>query len=94
MNKGETAILVTGDANRNKIQTMPGGGFVTNEIKLPENWTELVAPLAYEPIENFYISGKFNVDGNDGTEKKATGKKTTSTKQPQKPQRPLKPMKK
>lgn len=94
MNKGETAILVTGDANRNKIQTMPGGGFVTNEIKLPENWNELVAPLGYEPIENFYISGKFNVDGNDGTEKKATGKKTTSTKQPQKPQRPLKPMKK
>ena len=37
MNKGETAILVTGDAHRNKIQTMPGGGFVTNEIKLPEN---------------------------------------------------------
>lgn len=94
MNKGETAILVTGDANRNKIQTMPGGGFVTNEIKLPENWNELVAPLGYEPIENFYISGKFNVDGNDGTAKKATGKKTTSTKQPQKPQRPLKPMKK
>lgn len=62
MNKGETAILVTGDANRNKIQTMPGGGFVTNEIKLPENWNELVAPLGYEPIENFYISGKFNVD--------------------------------
>ncbi|MDY4831898.1 MAG: hypothetical protein SO161_05135 [Treponema sp.] len=62
MNAGETAILVTGDANRNKIQTMPGGGFVTNEIKLPENWNELVAPLGYEPIENFYISGKFNVD--------------------------------
>lgn len=60
MNKGETAILVTGDANRNKIQTMPGGGFVTNEIKLPENWNELVAPLGYEPIENFYINGKFN----------------------------------
>ena len=48
---------------------MPGGGFVTNEIKLPENWNELVAPLGYEPIEIFYISGKFNVDGNDGTEK-------------------------
>ena len=41
---------------------MPGGGFVTNEIKLPENWNELVAPLGYEPIEHFYISGKFNVD--------------------------------
>lgn len=35
---------------------------VTNEIKLPEKWNELVAPLGYEPIENFYISGKFNVD--------------------------------
>lgn len=60
MNKGETAILVTGDANRNKIQTMPGGGFVTTEIKLPENWNELVAPLGYEPIEKFYLDGKFN----------------------------------
>lgn len=48
---------------------MPGGGFVKNEIKLPENWNELVAPLGYEPIEIFYISGKFNVDGNDDTEK-------------------------
>ena len=37
----------TGNANRNKIQTMPGGGFVKNEIKLPENWNELVAPLGY-----------------------------------------------
>ena len=42
---------------------MPGGGFVTNEIKLPENWNELVAPLGYEPIENFYTSGKFNKYG-------------------------------
>ena len=41
---------------------MPGDGFVTNEIKLPENWNELVSPLGYEPIEKFYISGKFNVD--------------------------------
>ena len=48
---------------------MPGGGFVTNEIKLPEKWNELVAPLDYEPIEKFYISGIFNLDGNDGTEK-------------------------
>lgn len=59
MNKGETPILITGDANRNKIQTMPGGGYVTTEIKLPENWNELLAPLGYEPIENFYIDAKF-----------------------------------
>lgn len=55
MNKGETAILVTGDASRNKVQVMPGGDFVTVEIKLPKNWNELVAPLGYEPIENFYL---------------------------------------
>lgn len=48
---------------------MPGGCFVKNEIKLPENRNELVAPLGYEPIEIFYISGKFNVDENDDTEK-------------------------
>ena len=55
MNKGETAILVTGDASRNKVQVIPGGDFVTVEIKLPKNWNELVAPLGYEPIENFYL---------------------------------------
>lgn len=62
MNKGETAILVTGDANRNKIQTIPGGGYVTTEIKLPSNWNELVEPLGYEPIETFYLDAKFNTN--------------------------------
>lgn len=62
MNKGETAILITGDASRNKIQTIPGGGYVTTEIKLPENWNELVVHLGYEPIENFYLNAKFNKD--------------------------------
>jgi len=56
MNKGETAILVTGDANRNKFQTIPGGDFVTREIKLPKNWNQLVAPLGYQPIEDFYLN--------------------------------------
>lgn len=42
---------------------MPGGGFVTNEIRLPDNWNELVASLGYEPIENFYINGTFNKKG-------------------------------
>ena len=62
MNKGETALLVTGDANRNKFQVMPGGGFVTAEIKLPENWNALVKPLGYEPIESFYLKAAFNKD--------------------------------
>ncbi len=62
MNKGETPILVTGDSSRNKIQTIPGGGYVTTEIKLPENWNELVAPLGYEPIENFYLDVQFETE--------------------------------
>ena len=95
MNKGDTAFLVTGDANRNKVQVMPGGGFVTTEIKLPKNWNELVEPLGYEPIENFYLKANFNKD--EG--KKATGtskskKQPTAGKQPKQPKKPSKPQKK
>ena len=92
MNKGDTAILLTGDANRNKFQVMPGGGFVTTEIKLPENWNELVEPLGYQPIENFYLKADFNKDGGKktltaGKNKKqlTAGKGAKQTKRPQKP---------
>lgn len=55
MNKGETPLLVTGDGDRNKFQVMPGGGYVTVEIRLPENWNELVSPLGYAPLESYYL---------------------------------------
>ena len=55
MLKGQTPLLVTGDSARNKFQVMPGGGYVTVEIELPDNWNALVEPLGYEPLENFYI---------------------------------------
>lgn len=55
MNKGETPILVTGDTDRNKFQVMPGGGYVTIEIKIPENWNQLVEPLGYKPLEEYYL---------------------------------------
>lgn len=55
MNQGQTPLLVTGDSDRNKFQVMPGGGYVTREIRLPENWDELVAPLGYEPLSSFYL---------------------------------------
>ena len=55
MNKGQTPLLVTGDADRNKFQVMPGGGYITVEIRLPDNWNELVAPLGYAPLEDFYL---------------------------------------
>lgn len=45
MRPGMTAFLVTGDAARNKVQTMPGGGYVSVRIELPENWEELLASL-------------------------------------------------
>ena len=55
MTKGQTPLLITGDTDRNKFQVMPGGGYVTYEIKLPDNWNELTIPLGYEPLENFYL---------------------------------------
>ena len=95
MNKGDTAFLVTGDANRNKVQVMPGGGFVTTEIKLPKNWNELVAPLGYQPIENFYLKANFNTDEGKKTDATSKSKKQpTASKKPKQPKRPLTPKKK
>ena len=95
MNKGETAFLVTGDANRNKVQVIPGGGFVTTEIKLPKNWNELVAPLGYEPIENFYLKANFNKDEGKTTGTTNKIKKQPATgKMPKQPQKPVTPKKK
>ena len=95
MNKGDTAFLVTGDANRNKVQVMPGGGFVTMEIKLPKNWNELVAPLGYQPIENFYLKANFNTDEGKKTDATNKSKKQpTAGKKPKQPKRPLTPKKK
>ena len=56
MKKGETPFIVTGDTSRNKFQVMPGGGYATVEIKLPDNWDELLAPLGYQPLADFYLT--------------------------------------
>ena len=55
MRQGMTAFLVTGDASRNKIQTMPGGGYKTIEIELPAAWDKRMAELGYPTIKEFYI---------------------------------------
>ena len=65
MKKGETPMVVTGDTSRNKFQIMPGGGYATVEIKLPDNWDELLAPLGYEPLSKFYISDKYSEENTD-----------------------------
>lgn len=71
MKTGLTPILVTGDSDRNKVQTMPGGNSATIEIKLPANWDALMAELGYQPLEEFYVKGSANLAESDAkTDKK------------------------
>ena len=58
MEKGKTAIIVTGDENRNKVMTLPGGGNVTIKIDLPKNWDELIQKAGYKSLNNYYLNNK------------------------------------
>ena len=55
MKPGMTHFLITGDAARNKMQTMPGEGNATILIELPSNWDKLMADPGYEPLHNFKL---------------------------------------
>ena len=55
LSKGQTPILVAGENNGNKIQTMPGGGYATIDIELPYNWDSLMAEKGYQPLSSFYL---------------------------------------
>jgi len=55
MKRGMTAFLVTGDSSRNKVQTMPGGGYATIEIDLPRGWDSLMKELGYPPLREFFV---------------------------------------
>ncbi len=55
MRKNMTVFLVTGDAARNKIQTMPGGGYSTVKIELPKNWDQLMKAAGYQPLKEFCL---------------------------------------
>lgn len=55
MRRGMTAFIITGDAARNKVQTMPGGGYATIKIELPRNWDSLMAELGYAPLAQFNL---------------------------------------
>ncbi len=63
MNAGQTPVLVCGDATRNKVQTMPGGGYATVEIELPYNWDELLAQKGYAPLSSYYLEEEPVVTG-------------------------------
>lgn len=56
MQKGSTAFLITGDASRNKVQTLPGGGFSTVAIDLPQSWDSLMAAKGYPALAEMYLS--------------------------------------
>jgi hypothetical protein len=56
MKAGMTPILVTGDADRNKVQTIPGGHSATIEITLPTNWDEQMAKRGYRPLNEFFLT--------------------------------------
>jgi hypothetical protein len=48
-------ILVCGDANRNKTQTLPGGSVSTQEVELPAKWDKLMAELGYPALKECFI---------------------------------------
>lgn len=56
MERGTTAFLITGDASRNKVQTMPGGGFSTVGIELPADWDSLMAAKGYPALSDMYLA--------------------------------------
>ena len=64
MQKGTTAFLITGDSSRNKVQTMPGGGFSTISIDLPANWDSLMSAKGYPALKDFYLT---SLSGGDTT---------------------------
>ncbi len=56
MQQGKTAILVTGDANRNKAMCLPGGAWAARRIVLPRAWDSLMEQRGYAPLRSFYIN--------------------------------------
>lgn len=55
MKRGMTAFLITGDSARNKVQTMPGGGYATIKIELPRKWDSLMSELGYKPLKEYRL---------------------------------------
>ncbi|MDE5890804.1 MAG: hypothetical protein K2H10_07305, partial [Bacteroidales bacterium] len=55
MKPGMTAMIITGDSSRNKVQIMPGGGYSTVRIELPPDWDALIQEAGYEPLETFHV---------------------------------------
>ncbi|MBP5233138.1 MAG: hypothetical protein J6333_06990, partial [Planctomycetes bacterium] len=62
MAAGKSAFVVTGDPSRNKVLTVPGGGFATVKIALPKNWDALMAAKGYKPLAEFRLTTALTPD--------------------------------
>ena len=62
MAPGKSAFIVTGDSSRNKVLTVPGGGFATIKIALPKAWDALMAERGYKPLADFRLSTDLKPD--------------------------------
>ena len=62
MERGKSAILVTGDPARNKELCVPGGGFATIKIDLPKAWDSLMAERGYKPLADFMLKSDITPD--------------------------------
>jgi hypothetical protein len=51
-------ILVMGDPSRNKVQTLVANGYSTSEVRLPNNWDELMKKAGYRPLQEFKLQPK------------------------------------
>ncbi len=79
MKYGKTAIIVTGDANRNKVLTVPGGGMTTVKIELPNNWDSLMNDLGYKPLNNYYVKiSKVNIQQVQPNVQQSTHQRTST----------------
>jgi hypothetical protein len=64
MQTGKSAILITGDASRNKAMCLPGGGNVTIKINLPAKWDELMSARGYAPLNTFFLKSNLRPEKN------------------------------
>ncbi len=62
MERGKSAILVTGDPARNKELCVPGGGFMTVKVELPKAWDSLMAERGYRPLADFALKSDMKPD--------------------------------
>ena len=55
MEKGHTAIVITGGDSASEAQIMPGGDCASYKVKLPRKWDSMVGAFGYLPLSDFNL---------------------------------------